>query len=84
MFLPMKPQYSKQAVKCLNIMDAKTQRRIRKGINEIPMGDIVPLRGSHGTYRLRIGGWRVLFSYPDKYTVLIEQIDSRGQIYKGV
>jgi len=82
--LHLTPRYSKQAVKYLNAIDAKTQQRIRNAISKIPASDIVPLRGAHGTYRLRIGTWRILFSYPCKEVVLIEQIDTRGQIYKGV
>jgi mRNA-degrading endonuclease RelE of RelBE toxin-antitoxin system len=46
-------------------------------------GDVRRLEGSHDMeYRLRIGDWRVLFSYLEDGTVLIQEIGSRGDIYK--
>lgn len=80
----MTPLYSKQAAKYINALDANAQRRIRKSIGKIPQGDIRPLKGSPGSYRLRIGNWRILFSYQGENTILVEDIGPRGQIYKGV
>ena len=76
--------YSRQAAKVLSRLDVPTRQRIGQGIAEIPEGDIRPLKGSDGDYRLRIGGWRVLFSYANDDTVKIKEIGPRGQIYKGV
>ena len=50
----MKPLYSKQAVKYLSNLDASSQQRIRQGISKIPEGDIRPLKGAPGNYRLRV------------------------------
>ena len=80
----MEIRYSKAAVKAINAMDRPTKQRIKVAIEKIPDGDIKPLQGSKGSYRLRVGGWRILFSYPDDGIVLIEKIGPRGQIYKGV
>lgn len=80
----MNIEYSKRAVKAINNMDSRTKRRIKAGIEGIPNGDIKPLKGSLGSYRLRIGGWRIIFSYPAKDTVLIDKTDPRGEVYKGV
>jgi len=80
----MEAEYSKQAAKAISRMDTVTKRRIRKGIDDIPDGDIRPLKGSEDTFRLRIGDWRVLFSYPDVDKVLVEKISPRGEVYKGV
>jgi len=36
--------------------------------------------------RLRIGSWRIIFSYitiVDEKAILVEKIDSRGGVYKG-
>ena len=52
------------------------------GISALPAGDIKPYKKAPGTYRLRIGGWRILFSYREDNIVLIEDIGPRGQIYK--
>ena len=75
--------YSKSSVKVINSMDKATKQRIKAGIEKIPEGDIKPLQGIPGTYRLRVGGWRILFSYPEDDTILIEKIGLRG-VYKGV
>jgi mRNA interferase RelE/StbE len=80
----MNIQYYKQAVKSLERMDAPTKHRIRQGIDGIPKGDIKRLQGHTELYRLRVGDWRIVFSYPDKGTVLIERISPRGEVYKGV
>lgn len=50
-------------------------------INQIPEGDIKPLSGGKGEYRLRIGKFRILF-YIEAETVRIFEIDSRGDLYK--
>lgn len=80
----MNIQYSKQSVKTINSMDKPTKLRIKTGIESLPEGDIKPLKGCKGTYRLRVGDWRILFSYPDNNTILIEKIAPRGEAYKGV
>ena len=76
--------YSRASVKVINSMDKATKQRIKAGIEKIPKGDIKPLKGSSGTYRLRVGDWRILFSYPEDGTILIEKIGPRGDVYKGV
>ena len=80
----MQISYAKAVVKAINSMDRPTKQRIRAAIEKIPAGDIKPLQGSSGSYRLRVGGWRILFSYPAQDTILIEKIGPRGEIYKGV
>ena len=79
----MKIIYSRASVKVINSMDKDTKQRIKAGIEKIPKGDIKPLSGSVRLYRLRVGGWRVVFYYPDSDTVLIEKIAPRGGAYKG-
>jgi len=64
-------------------MDFQTKQRIKKGVEGIPSGDIKVLQGYQGLYRLRIGKWRIVFSYPDDNTILIEKIGTRGDVYKG-
>ncbi|MCL2108032.1 MAG: type II toxin-antitoxin system RelE/ParE family toxin [Oscillospiraceae bacterium] len=76
--------YSKQSSKVLSRIDNTTKTRIRKGIELIPAGDIVPLTGSVDSFRLRVGDWRVIFSYPNENSIFIEKIAPRGAVYKGV
>jgi mRNA interferase RelE/StbE len=77
-------EYSKQAVKDISRLDSTTKKRIKKGIDGIPSGDIKKLQGNTELYRLRVGIWRILFTYPDNETILIEEIAPRGGAYKGV
>jgi hypothetical protein len=45
-------------------------------------GDVKALKGSlKGHYRLRIGKWRVFFSLHQPGTILVTEIDNRGQAY---
>lgn len=80
----MKIEYTKAAIKVIGTLDRPTKRRICAAIEKLPQGDIKTLKGGEGTYRLRVGNWRILFSYPDAKTVLVEKIGPRGEIYKGV
>ena len=80
----MNIEYSKRAVKAINGMDRPTKQRIKAAIEGLPEGDIKPLKGSAGSYRLRVGDWRIIFSYPDKDIILIEKVAPRGEVYKGV
>jgi len=78
----LKVEFSKKAVKVIERLDVPTKHRIRDAINALPEGDTKLLSGQVETYRLRVGGWRILFSYPDNDTILIEKIAPRGQVYK--
>lgn len=80
----MQIEYAKRAVKAINSMDRPNKQRIRVAVESLPSGDVQPLKGSHGSFRLRVGDWRIVFSYPEKDTVLIEKIAPRGEVYKGV
>ena len=48
---------------------------------EPPEGDIKPLSGQTGYFRLRVRNYRVLFCYEDN-TIFVTNIDPRGQVYK--
>lgn len=80
----MRIEYTKAAVKVIGALDRPTKKRICDAIEKLPQGDIKVLKGGSGTYRLRVGDWRILFSHPAEETVLIEKIGPRGEIYKGV
>jgi len=80
----MEISYARAAVKVINSMDRATKQRIRAALEKLPEGDIKPLQGSKGSYRLRVGDWRILFSYPEHGIVLVEKIGPRSGVYKGV
>lgn len=79
--LSKSPEYSKQATKYINGLDRPSKQRVRDAIQKIPQGNIKPLQGAPGTLRLRIGDWRILFSYINN-GVYIREIKPRGDIYK--
>jgi mRNA interferase RelE/StbE len=80
----LKIEFSKKSVKVINRLDVTTKQRLRQAINCLPEGDTKLLTGYIDTWRLRVGDWRILFSYPDRDTILVEKIAPRGQIYKEV
>jgi mRNA interferase RelE/StbE len=45
-----------------------------------PEGDIRPVVGQPGYFRLKIGGYRVLFRYRNN-SIFVTHIDPRGQVY---
>jgi len=81
----MKIIYSKQAIKTIDRMDGATKQRIKSAIEQLPDGDTKQIKGRNiATCRLRVGGWRVLYSFSDDGEISIEKIAPRGDVYKGV
>ena len=86
----MRVEYSKTAAKALQRMDKAMRLRIRDAIDGLtqtpPRGDIKPMEGKpSGRYRLRVGGYRVVYRYDNDgvMTVLfILDVGPRGDIYK--
>ena len=90
-----KHELDKQARKYIAKLDNPRQRLIIAGIEGLPLdGDIKPMRGYKNLYRLRLGGYRVLYSlcenivYNDDkkqqekiITVTVQTVDTRGNIY---
>ena len=76
--------YSKQALKAIASMDAPTKQRIKAALERLPEGDTKQIKGRDiTTYRLRVGGWRVLYTFGDDDTISVEKIAPRGEAYKG-
>lgn len=51
----MQITYSRASVKVINSMDRSTKQRIKVALEKLPDGDVKPLKGSPGTFRLRVG-----------------------------
>ncbi|MCL2300627.1 MAG: type II toxin-antitoxin system RelE/ParE family toxin [Firmicutes bacterium] len=81
----MEVQVSPSAMKYLRRMPQPEKGRIEKALNalaeEPPRGDIRTLEGKDG-YRMRVGGYRVLFDVVEK-KIVVHSIAPRGQAYKG-
>ncbi|NHN35380.1 type II toxin-antitoxin system RelE family toxin [Paenibacillus agricola] len=79
--------YHKDALKFIAKQEKVVQERIANGLKSLlvipPEGDIKPMKGYSGLYRLRIGSLRILFEINHiENLVYIRAIDSRGSIYK--
>jgi mRNA interferase RelE/StbE len=76
---------SSQAAKYLKRLNEPDKSRIIKALGKLelkpPQNDITSLAGKDG-YRLRIGGYRVLFDIVDG-EIRIHTIAPRGHAYKG-
>jgi len=72
------------ADKYLNRLNAEDRKRINDALDDLekkpPKGDIVPVVGEHGRYRVKVGNYRLLYRIKDN-TILITHIDPRGQVY---
>lgn len=77
--------YSKQFIKSFTPLEKKLQLRIRKAIGKLPDGDVKKLKGNYSPalFRLRVGKHRILFEINEP-TIFIVDIDTRGDIYKGI
>jgi mRNA interferase RelE/StbE len=52
-------------------------------IERLPTGDIKRLSGRRGEYRLRVGGWRILFERDDEARLIrVIDVRPRGDAYK--
>lgn len=60
------------------------QKRILIALYKLPYeGDICPMRGTEGQYRVRIGTYRAVYNlYNDILTVSVIKVDNRGDVYK--
>ena len=80
----MKVEIAPKAQKYLDGLNEPIKGRIKNAVkklaNDPPQGDISAMSG-YNDYRLRVGGYRILFEIVNK-TIYIESIGPRGQIYK--
>ena len=77
----------KKAIKQLENADAHTRRIIEEKISKLKNGfpaylDIKKLKGYRNYYRLRVGGYRILFELQPNYTIVVYAILPRRRAYK--
>lgn len=77
----MRIAYKKKAVKYIDSCDRNTKRRLKEGIEKLPLGDVSKIQGLEYGYRLRVGDLRVLFTIKNDI-ITINEIRPRGQVYK--
>ena len=78
----------KQAIKALLKMPSQNAERIRRALDRLAEDpdrrdvDVAPLEGRPG-FRLRVGGYRVIFERDDKArTIDVLRVAPRGQAYR--
>ena len=81
---PWKIQIRASALKSLSRLSRPDQERIRRAIRQIPLaGDVRPLKGEAGLWRLRVGDWRVLYHLDIEHRVVdVTAVAPRGSAYK--
>ena len=71
---------------------SRLDEAFQKLSKEPPQGDIKRLEGQRDKYRVRFGGWRILFRIDREYidpetnekgALIITEIGTRGGVYKG-
>jgi mRNA interferase RelE/StbE len=88
----MRVRLHRRVQKALDKINEPDFSRISKGIkylsHEPPVGDIVAMSGDDKGYRLRVGKYRLLFDYAfepsGKKIIIVNKLDSRSDVYKGV
>lgn len=78
-------EWTKRALKEAARLDATTRQRVLAAIKRLceeNQGDVRRLQGVGEVYRLRVGDWRVIFSYQDDLTILVHRVRPRGDAYK--
>lgn len=82
--------FSKQSKKFIEKQDQTTKKRIRNILlslaeNPYSHSNTIKLTGYENLYRARIGKYRVLYKIiDDKLVVYVDDIESRGQVYKRI
>ncbi|MDR1033382.1 MAG: type II toxin-antitoxin system RelE/ParE family toxin [Bifidobacteriaceae bacterium] len=63
------------------------KRRINRALDGLeenpPVGDIRPVVGQKGLFRLKVGDYRILFHKDFADIIFVTQIKSRGEVYKN-
>lgn len=79
-------EWAKEALKTLSRLDQPTQKRIIAAVDDLAenhRGDVRRLEGTkEEAFRLRVGGWRVIFTYEADLQILVHRIRPRGDVYK--
>ena len=68
------------------LQSRRTAQRIVDAVNRLAehnLGDVRKLAGTAGEYRLRVGDWRVLFTFEDNgQTLLVSRVLNRRDAYR--
>jgi mRNA-degrading endonuclease RelE of RelBE toxin-antitoxin system len=82
----MKILASEQVAAWLSRLSPEPKRRVRAALRSLEnwKGDIKPLRGElDGFYRLRTGGYRIVFRIMPRQVIRLEYADTRDVVYEA-
>ena len=87
--MPYTVKIRRPAKRKLRSLSRPERQRIAEKIHKLGLNpndeelDVKKLEGEEGLFRLRVGGWRVIFDRQDELKVIaIEKIKPRGDAYK--
>ena len=87
--MPYAVKIKRPAKRKLRSLSRSERQRIAEKINDLGLNpndeklDVKKLEGVEGLFRLRVGGWRVIFDRQDELKIIdIEKIRPRGDAYK--
>lgn len=80
---PWRVEIDPTAAKYLRRLDRPQRERLQHALATLPAGDVRRLAGEGGLWRLRVGGWRVIFERDSTgRRILVLAIRPRGDAYK--
>lgn len=78
-----KIKVDKEAKKFIDKQPKNHKERIYEAISKLPNGDTKKMKGYKTLYRLRVGSYRILYTFEeDKIVIRVTDANNRGDIYK--
>jgi mRNA interferase RelE/StbE len=78
--------WTEHALRQAERLDQRTRERIETALERLATsghGDVRPLQGRPQQWRLRVGDWRLIFTYDDETTaIVILAVFPRGRAYR--
>ncbi|MDR1664199.1 MAG: type II toxin-antitoxin system RelE/ParE family toxin [Clostridiales bacterium] len=72
----------KTALKFIAKQPPKEKIRILRAINKLPEGDVLKMSGKYNLYRLRVGGYRIIYTIEEEvFMIRVIEAGNRGDIY---
>jgi len=73
----------KSALKFISKQPPDEKKRILRAIYRLPEGDTLKMSGKYNLYRLRVGSYRIIYSFEeDELIIRIVEAGNRGDVYK--
>lgn len=78
-----KIKIEKVAKKFIDKQPKNQRERIYEAVYKLPAGDTKKLKGYKDLYRLRVGSYRILYTFiEDNIIIRVTDANNRGDIYK--